>query len=155
MGRSDSLHVLGPASLWFAGPYLPVRLSSYSPRPERRPGGLGPLGAAAPGPLVIEEERQGLSSSRGTLVCLCRVLGPRRERVPLAVGKDVVAPASGNNKGSPRVRQSRGSIARPEHWLSTLRPRPYGAEDARLASGCGPGLPGGIGYPQGSYERFP
>jgi len=28
------------------------------------------------------------------------------------------------------------------------------AQDARLASGCWPALPGGIGYPQGSYERF-
>ncbi len=30
---------------------------------------------------------------------------------------------------------SRGSIARPWPWLSTLRHRPYGAADARLASG--------------------
>src|SRR5262249_28917365 len=27
--------------------------------------------------------------------------------------------------------------------------------DARLASGCWPALPGGMGYPQGSDERFP
>src|SRR5205814_10432560 len=79
----------------------------------------------------------------------------RRERFPMAIGKGVVVPASAQNEDSPRVWQSRGSIARPEHWLSTLRPRPYGAEDARLASGHGPGLPGGIGYPQGCYERFP
>ena len=67
--------------MWFAGPYLRVRLYSYlplSPTPAQEPGAFG---AAAPRPLIIEEERQGLSSSRGTLVCLCRVLGPRRERV--------------------------------------------------------------------------
>ena len=82
MGRSDSLNVFGTGFL-VVRRTLPPRASVFvSPtEPERRPGGLGPLGAAAPGPLVIEEERQGLSSSRGTLVYLCRVLGPRRERV--------------------------------------------------------------------------
>ncbi len=34
-------------------------------------------------------------------------------------------PRSGKAQGLPRVCQSRGSIARLQHWLSTLRPRPY------------------------------
>ena len=60
------------------------------------------MGAAAPGPLVIEEERQGLSSSRGTLVCLCRVLGPRRERV---------CHGRGEKRRGPRFWQQQGLAA--------------------------------------------
>lgn len=48
----------------------------------------------------------------------------------------------------------RGSIARLSSSLSTLRPagRPDGTQDSFPAAGHA--LPGGIGYPQGSYERF-
>src|SRR4029453_2199644 len=48
----------------------------------------------------------------------------------------------------------RGSITRPLTWLSTLRRvgRPTTTQDSLLAAG--PALPGGIGYPQGSGERF-
>ncbi len=43
----------------------------------------------------------------------------------MACREGAAAPPSGNSEGSPRVRQSRGSIARPEHWLSTLRGGDY------------------------------
>jgi len=49
----------------------------------------------------------------------------------------------------------RGSIDRPSSWLSTLRRdgRPSTTQDSLPAAGHA--LPGGIGYPQGSDERFP
>ena len=46
-------------------------------------------------------------------------------------------------------------MTRPGHSLSTLRTRRLPDAAARLASRCGPALRGGIGYPQGSTERFP
>ena len=46
-------------------------------------------------------------------------------------------------------------MARPWSWLCTLRAAGCPYPHATLASGCGPALPGGIGYPQGSHERFP
>jgi len=48
----------------------------------------------------------------------------------------------------------RGSIARPQHSLSTPRSPRSPEVHARLASGCRPALPDGIGYPQDSNERF-
>ena len=52
------------------------------------------------------------------------------------------------------TRSFRGSIAWPGHWLSTLRRegRPSTTQDSLPAAGQA--LPGGIGYPQGSNERF-
>jgi len=58
-----------------------------------------------------------------------------------------------NNVGSHKMQLSRLS-----HTACTLAvyasqhrlPHDY----ARLASGCWPALPGGVGYPQGSIERF-
>jgi hypothetical protein len=56
---------------------------------------------------------------------------------------------------APSVLSFRGSFTRPLTWLSTLRRvgRPTTTQDSLLAAG--PALPGGIGYPQGSGERFP
>jgi hypothetical protein len=41
------------------------------------------------------------------------------------------------------------SITASPEWV------PVNRELLRLASGCWPALPGGIGYPQGPDERFP
>ena len=56
---------------------------------------------------------------------------------------------------APTSRYFRGSIARPRHSLSTLRRvgHPTTTQDSLPAAGQA--LPGGIGYPQGSNERFP
>src|SRR5271156_2619433 len=45
-------------------------------------------------------------------------------------------------------------MARPQNSLCTLRAAGCPNQHATLASGCWPTLPGGIGYPQGSNERF-
>src|SRR5262249_47215034 len=72
MRHSDSLNVVSANSLWgVADRYLPVRLfSSLPPGPNAGLGAWGTWGTAAPGPQLIERERQGLSSSQATLVCL-------------------------------------------------------------------------------------
>ena len=116
MRHSDSLNVFGTGFLVVRRP-LPPRASVFDlpPGPNASPGAWGHWVRRLPVRSFNEEERQGLSSSQATLVCLVRVLGPRRERVCHGRGEKRRGPASGNNKGSPRGRQSRGSIARPEH----------------------------------------
>ena len=63
------------------------------------------------------------------------------------------APAHSTTK-APTSREFRGSMARLRHSLSTLRSAVHTAPRKTrfwlLAA-----LPGGIGYPQGFYERFP
>ncbi len=103
MGRSDSLSTVSANSLWgVAGRYLPVRLLSLPPGPDAGLGAWGNWGTAAPGPSGIEKERQGLSSSRATLMRLRRVLGPRRERLPRGLG---------DRRRGPRFWQQRGLAA--------------------------------------------
>lgn len=122
MERSDSQATVSANSLWrVADRYLlraPVFVSPA--RPDARSGAWS-IGYGRSTPFVSRRSTPGLASSRATLMCLCRVLGPRRESSPMAMERRIVAPAAWQNEGSPRVRQSRGSIARPQHWLSTLR----------------------------------
>jgi hypothetical protein len=64
-------------------------------------------------------------------------------------------PPTYQTEGCPRVWQSRGSIARPKHSLSTLRNDPHGSPRKTRFR-----LPAqlyrvGLDYPQGSDERFP
>ena len=62
-------------------------------------------------------------------------------------------PRSVHGRGS-RSYSFRGSITRLRHWLSTLRSAgcPYTTQDSLPA--VGQTLPDGLGYPQGSDERF-
>ena len=62
-------------------------------------------------------------------------------------------PRLGNALGYPRVRPSRGSIARLWPSLSTLRPVGCPRPDARRASHCGPGSVGRDWLPAGSYRK--
>ena len=71
---------------------------------------------------ALRVESQGVPSSWGTLLCLCRVLRPRRDQNHQAIPWSDAAPVYAKDEGCPRVSQSRGSVARPQHSLSTLRP---------------------------------
>jgi len=120
MRRSDSLRTFSPHLV-----LLRLAIPSRAPvfvSPSRPDADLGPgaLCLAAPTPQPIGMEPQGVPSSWGTLMCLCRVLRPRRDRNHQAIAVDRRGPRSVQAKGS-RGWYSRGSIARPEHWLSTLR----------------------------------
>src|SRR5207247_6517326 len=58
-------------------------------------------------------------------------------------------------EGPPQHDKFRGSIPRPQHSLSTLRPAGCPARTQDSLPAAGSALPGGIGHPQGSFERFP
>jgi hypothetical protein len=95
----------------------------------------------------------GLPSSWRTLMCLRPVLRPRRARHYQAITVGRHGPTRSVRRGL----STRGNFGAQSHGISTscLRFAPWVApKDARLASGCWPALPDGIGYPQGSYERF-
>ena len=127
---------------------------SYQVR--RRPGAGGFGSGTSPRRQYIKRwRRQGVPSSWGTLLCLRPALGPRRgPTLPGHYGSVGTAPRAFNYEGSPRE-----VISGLNHTASALAvyASPGGSphQDARLASGCWPALPDGIGYPQGSYERFP
>ena len=136
---------------------LPPLRSPFAPagreRPTDRPGGFG-FGTPAK-PILRRWRRTDLSGSWRTLVDVCRLLRPRRDHRPRPLRDDGTAPALFDAEGSPREKAFRGSMGRPSSWLSTLRRygRPYSTQDSLPAAGHA--LPGGIGYPQGSNERFP
>jgi len=54
---------------------------------------------------------------------------------------------------APDKEKFRGSMSERSVWLSTLRDAGHPMHHARLASGCWPALPGGIGYPQGPQRK--
>jgi len=87
-------------------------------------------------------------------VCVRLVLRPRQDRNSLAVTGDSTRPQLFGRHGLLRPFLFRGSVARLSHSLSTLRRvgRPTATQDSLPAAGSA--LPDGIGYPQGSSERF-
>jgi hypothetical protein len=113
-----------PASLPLGGcsavtlPRACVRLSVQA---RRRPGARG-VGVRPPPGRSLSRRRARASQVPGRPWCAYAVFSdPGGSASPVANGEGAAAPPSGNSEGSPRVWQSRGSIARPEHWLSTLR----------------------------------
>jgi hypothetical protein len=150
MRRSDSLRTFSPrfvcASL---GDTIPRRLCSLRSGPTTTTWGQGPSGTAVPRRRSMSRWSRRASQVPGEPWCAYAVFfdpGETDSARPLRrVG---AAPVSRQVKGS-RGYGSRGSIARPEHWLSTLRRRPCGTADARLASGCRPGSTGWDCLPTG------
>jgi len=142
---------------WFrAGPLLPPRASVFDPPagPNASPG-AGPIGCAAPGRSFNEEERQGSLQFPHPWCAYGRVWTPAGT-LPHWPWRKSRGPAFCQQRGLTRGRQSRGSIARPEHCLSTLsRPSPLRAETQDLLfPGPGPGLPVWIGYPRVATKGF-
>lgn len=133
--RASGLSLLPRPDADEAGPEFLVRYSSD--RPSER-------GRAA-----------GLSGSWGTLVCVRPVLGPRQDRYtrPSTVYRrgpsarsDGGLAARGLISGLDRTAFTRVVYASPAK-------SPGPTQDSLLAAGQA--LPGGIGHPQGSDERFP
>ena len=127
----------------------PVVRSLRSRTPNRGPGVHNPV----PLPEIAPGDVQGLPSSWGALMCLCHVLRPRRDRTHQALAVCRRGPRGVHTEGSPRVVLSRlnstalALAVYASQW-SLLAP----TQDSLPAAGQA--LPGGIGYPQGSYERF-
>ena len=103
------------------------------------------------GPPVMETTRP--PRFLGHPLRICPALGPRPGRRAKPSRHAGAAPAHSTTK-APTRSNFRGSITRLLRSLSTLRPRgrPRPTQDSLPAAGYA--LPGGIGYPQGGYERF-
>ena len=134
---------------------IPARAPVFvSPLQPDAGWGPGAFGSGSPTPVFPDGRPQGLSGSWGTPLCLCPVLRPRQDRSVRPYDVYGVAPVYGDNKGSHDEALS-GLHSRA--WALAVYASPLGSpqDDARLASGCLASFPGGIGYPQGSNERFP
>ena len=141
------------AALRFLRLAIPRRAPVFAPgKPDAslRPGVLG---LVTPNQILSTRRRQELPSSWGTRCAYALFSDPGGTGPP---GHTVVrrGPRELEDEGSPRVIASRGSIARPWHWLSTLRPPDCSGHDARLASGCRPGSAGWGWLPTGFRKRF-
>jgi len=95
----------------------------------------------------------GLSGSWGTPVWARHGLRPRQDRKRQAQYSVPTRPPLWQRRGLLRARSFRGSI-HGQHTRCLRFAAGVAAVHARLASGCGPTLPDGVGYPSGSTERF-
>src|SRR5215813_8866923 len=118
MGRSDSRPSVSPHFVAFARRYHPrVR---FAPTGGTRGRGHGELVFRFPS-RRCRWRRQGLSGSRATLVSLRPVLGPRQDRNAPGHRGASARPPLGTTTVAPATKRFRGSIARLEDSLSTLR----------------------------------
>jgi hypothetical protein len=151
MGRSDSRPSLSPHFVAFAWRYHPC-VAVRSQRPRRAVVGSGELIFRFPS-RNCRWRRTGLPGSQGPLVCLGPVLRPRRDRARQAMAARRRGPRSCQQRGLPRVKISgldRRALGLAVYASQSGSPLP--AQDSLPAAG--PTLPDGIGYPQGSDERF-
>jgi hypothetical protein len=153
MRMCDSLGPSHRASFSFAWRYpalRPVLRSQRSRTPDRGPGVHQPV------PIAGNGRRETIRVSQrfwGILVCLCPALRPRRDQ-RIRPYDTSARPPSLRQRRLPTTRLFRGSITRPWHWLSTLRPRGYPRRTQDSLPAAGPALRDGIGYPQDSNGRF-
>ncbi len=144
---------ISPRFVSFAWRYLPctrLSLPTLERVRQRRAWGWYPVAPSG----MKERRRRDLPSSWGTLLCLRPALGPRRDQRYQAITVGQHGPTRIQLRGL----STRGNFGARSHGIGTrcLRFAPWVTpKDARLTSGCWPALPDGIGYPQGSYERFP
>ena len=155
MRRSDSLPPFPPASVSFGWQY-PSRCAClrFSRLARRRPRGLE-LWVRPPLPLLSRWSRR-ISQVPGEPSCAYALFSdPGGTGVPGLIQYADTAPASSNNEGFPREH----TFGAQSHGFDTgclrfaRRVAPQATQDSLPAAGQA--LPGGIRYPQGSYERFP
>jgi hypothetical protein len=135
MRRSDSLRPSRFAPCWFARRYHPVRLFSSLRSGPTPACGQELCGLAAPTPANSEAESLRVSQgSQATLLHLCPVLRPRRDRTHLAVAVCRRGSRADKNESSPRVMLS--GLNRTALVLAVYAsPWPLRVPDARRASG--------------------
>jgi hypothetical protein len=124
--------------------------SVQSRSPDRGPG----VHDRSPLPVLIRMEAFRTSQVPGEPSCSYAVFSDPGGTDASGVWTSSVLPPLCPQRRLPRQPFFRGSIARPWNSLCTLREVDCSAMHATLASGRWPALPGGIGYPQGSNERF-
>jgi hypothetical protein len=154
MRCSDFRTPLSPRFVPFAWRYHPLASVFVSPLRPDAGRGPGALGLAAPRQWLRTGDDR-ISQVPGEPCCAYALFSdPGRTAVTRPLQCSGMAPAMATAK-APTIRHFRGSIARLEHSLSTLRRASHLAATQDSFSGAGQALPDGIGYPQGSDERFP
>jgi hypothetical protein len=129
---------------------------SLPPGPDAGPAGRESLGFGHSHKADLRRGRAaGLSGSWGTLVCVRPVLGPRQDRYARPTTAYRHGPSARSDGGLAARRLISGldgtAFTLVVYASSVKSPRP--TQDSLLAAGQA--LPGGIGDPQGSCERFP
>jgi hypothetical protein len=119
MERCDSLRTVTTGFLVVHPPLPPVASVFVSPLRPDADLGPGALVAATPTPLVKWSRRA--SQVPGEPWCAYAVFSDPGGTRSSGITVIQLGPRTANAEGYPRVRQSRGSIARLQHWLSTLR----------------------------------
>ena len=125
--------------------------SVRSRSPDRRPG----VQDRSPLPAVVRVEAFRTSQVPGEPCCSYAVFSDPGGTDASGAWTSSVLPPLCPQRRLPRYPVFRGSMARLWNSLCTLREVDCSAKHATLASGRWPALPGGIGYPLGSNERFP
>ena len=126
-----------------------VRSCASSDALPHRPG----LCYAGVPPALPSWSQRDLPGSWATRSTFALLSDPGRAGVPSRFGTPVLSPLYRRRRPQQEI-TFRGSITRLLRSLSTLRRRgrPRPAQDSLPAAGYA--LPGGIGYPQGGYEKF-
>ena len=134
MRCSDALSPSRRARLPSLGDTRPCVCLRFSLRPDAGRG-PGAFGSGSSTPVFADGETQGFSGSQGTPMCLCPVLGPRRDCSVRPYASLQHGPRGGEDEGS-HEQAFRGSIAGLRHALSTLRRlgRPNTTQDSLLGA---------------------
>ena len=156
MRCSDFLPSIPPHFVSFAWRYHPCVAVSYLPSGCNT--SLWTRGFTCRLPLLRRSCRRGddgTSQVPGEPLCTCPALfRPRWDRTRQADFSVSMLPSATTTASAPTTT----GLSRLSHTACTLAvyASQHGSphDHARLASGCWPALPGGIGYPQGSDERF-
>ena len=155
MRCSDSLSPVTPHFVSFARrlPSLaPVFVAPAKSDADLGPGGLGLAPPQRPVPKEMETAGRPKFLGNPDVPAPCSWT-PARPTLPQAITVGRHGPTRIQLRGL----STRGNFGARSHGIGTrclrfaVRLTP---PHARLASGCWPALPGGIGYPQGFYERF-
>src|SRR5262249_32217323 len=141
------------ASLSFAWRYHPLRLRSCLSRTRRRSENLELCGLAAPRQLSDGDDWT--SQVPGEPWCAYALVSDPGGTDPVRPCDGPARPPLRKRRRLPAMRGFRGSIPRPRHSLSTLRPAGYPDRTPDSLPAVGHTLRDGIAYPQGSNERFP
>jgi hypothetical protein len=121
--------------------------------PDAGPGAWS-FGSGSPTPETAERQRRDLSGSWGILLCICRVLRPRRDRLVRTYDGVGAAPVLATTKAPANLpsfeAQSHGVCTRCLRFVLGITPPGRKTRFPLLSA-----LRGGISYPQDSNERFP
>ena len=151
----DFLPPVPPHFVAFARRYHPCTLASLPPAWSATPRAGGFRDSAPVTPVrILGWRRQGLPGSWGTRMRACPALRPRRDRKRQAIAASRCGLPPPKRRRLPPTGYFRGSITRPTNSLSTLRRVDHSTATQDSLPAAGQTLPGGIGYPLGSNERF-